>query len=694
MEQIDKIEIYKGLFYEIPKQPPKSSIDNHKLPQKQQKWKRVEQPENFDILPPAEKDVFINKIDDYCTYGYWFYNNGIPTYITGDHFHYLNEFKLDVGFPDYRDADRRWFYHWDICEKDDECFGQIYGKKRRDGYTYRALSIILNHARKTFNANYGIMSKTGTDAKECFLKLKYAVEQYVDYLKPQEKTSSETKIVFDKPVQRITSKTLKQEKKIALNTTISWRNTKENSFDSMAIKRILCDEPGKWEEANLEIWYSKARKFLSKGMNITGKILCGSSVNESKKGGDKFEKIWWNSDFTNKTANGRTVTGMYKYFVPAYDGYEGCIDEYGMSVIETPEKPIMGIDGVLIKKGAKQYLEDESAAFKSAGDMVGYYEHKREYPFKEEDMFISPANKSTGWDIDKIHQQIEHNNIVVIRDELYSGYFQYVNGDRESGFVEYITAPSHDSPLVKHRFSWLPKPEDRNRYIIKNRKKAPANTHIGLFTLDPYAAVNTVDNRQSNAASHGFKKFDMMSPKHESYVFIGEYCNRLKDPLLVYEDMIMQCYYFGWALLGERNIKNCNDYFRNRDMQNYLLQPPSMTEQEFRDKMHKKEDAGLANTVGKTQNQLVEHLASYITNHIGYNDKTGEMGYMPFTNTMKDWLKFEIDNWTPYDLTISSMLAVVGANAVTSLRKKEFTPIQLYEVFNNNGIMSERIVKP
>jgi len=698
MEQQVKEEIYKGIVYTYPDLPKDKDVDNYKVKKHLQKWKRVELPEYWDSLSPSEQEVFINKIDDYCTFGYTFFNNGVKTYITGDHFHYLNEFQLDVGYPDYRDSDRRWFYHWEICDKDPDCFGQDYGKKRRDGYSYRALSNILNHARRTFNANYGIMSKTGSDAKECFLKLKFALEKYRDFLKPQEKTSSETKIVFDKPVQRITSKTLKQERKIALNTTISWRNTRENSFDSMAVKRILCDEPGKWEEANVEVWWSKARKFLSKGARITGKCMFGSSVNEQGKGGAKFKKIWELSDFTQKTENGRTVSGLYRYFTPAYDGFEGHIDEYGMSVIETPEKPVMGIDGEWITKGAKPYLEDERKAYKDAGDMVGYYEHRREYPFNEDDMFINPANELMSWDIAKVYQQIEYNDIHGIEDTLEYGYFQWIGGIRDNpNGVEWIKT-KWDDPMCKWSFAWFPPKEECNQWIIKNGAKSPSNTHKGLFSLDPYSAVNVrADGKPSKAASHGVKKADSMHTiKHKHY--ISEYWNRLKDPLLVYEDMIMQCIYFGWALLPERNVRNCNDYFRNRDLHNYLLPAPSMTNDAFIEDSEKNVDAGLANADGKTRQQLTEYQSSWITNHCGQNEKTGEMGFMPFNNTLKDWLVFDVTKWTPFDLSVSSMIGCLGADAVIEIKKPQAQPSTFFPVVgtinrNNKPTHNGRIIE-
>lgn len=143
--------------------------------------------------------------------------------------------------------------------------------------------------------------------------------------------------------------------------------------------------------------------------------------------------------------------------------------------------------------------------------------------------------------------------------------------------------------------------------------------------------------------------------------------------------------------MPERNIRNCNDYFRNREYDHYLMAPPKMTREEFIKDMNKKEDAGIANTGGQTQQQLVEYLASYISNNVGVNPSTGEMGYMPFNNTLKDWLEFDIDKWTPYDLTVSSMVSIIGSRSVISAKKKKKSVITFFPQYNNNGIESSEI---
>lgn len=65
--------------------------------------------------------------------GFWFYNNGVPTYITGLHYFYLTWWRIDIGYPSYRQSDRDFFYMWSYCEGDPKCFGLIEAARRRSG---------------------------------------------------------------------------------------------------------------------------------------------------------------------------------------------------------------------------------------------------------------------------------------------------------------------------------------------------------------------------------------------------------------------------------------------------------------------------------------------------------------------------------------------------------------------------------
>jgi hypothetical protein len=62
---------------------------------------------DWDDYPNDFKEKWYNYIDEEFKrreQGYWFYNNGNPVYITGTHYMYLQWSKIDVGAPDYREA--------------------------------------------------------------------------------------------------------------------------------------------------------------------------------------------------------------------------------------------------------------------------------------------------------------------------------------------------------------------------------------------------------------------------------------------------------------------------------------------------------------------------------------------------------------------------------------------------------------
>ena len=63
--------------------------------------------------PDAFKSQWVDYIEEEFNRreeGYWFMNNGTPTYITGTHYMYLQWTKIDVGHPDFREANRIFIF--------------------------------------------------------------------------------------------------------------------------------------------------------------------------------------------------------------------------------------------------------------------------------------------------------------------------------------------------------------------------------------------------------------------------------------------------------------------------------------------------------------------------------------------------------------------------------------------------------
>ena len=106
---------------------PKAPKQIHKRHEKkyEQYWERRETPKQLDKIrsifqwnemPRDFKNRWVDYIEkefEYRDEGYWFYNNGKPTYITGSHYMYLQWTKIDVGYPDFREANRALYLFWD-----------------------------------------------------------------------------------------------------------------------------------------------------------------------------------------------------------------------------------------------------------------------------------------------------------------------------------------------------------------------------------------------------------------------------------------------------------------------------------------------------------------------------------------------------------------------------------------------------
>ena len=136
-------DIYEiqGLKVAIPKTP--SIINGSDLKKEDQVFIRKERPQSlnriktiYDFKAQREdtKEKYYKYIDDEFNHrvdGYWFMCNGTPCYLTGSHYVYLNWTKIDVGAPDFRHANRIFFYFWEACKADYRCYGMCYLKNRR-----------------------------------------------------------------------------------------------------------------------------------------------------------------------------------------------------------------------------------------------------------------------------------------------------------------------------------------------------------------------------------------------------------------------------------------------------------------------------------------------------------------------------------------------------------------------------------
>lgn len=667
------------------------------------KWKPSEYPKELarikTIFEWNERDnAFKSKWIDYIEQeferrenGHWFYNNKKPTYITGTHYMYLQWTKIDVGLPEFRESNRIFFIFWEACKADSRCFGMCYLKNRRSGFSFMSSAEIVNQATITKNSRFGILSKTGQDAKIMFTdKVVPISSNYPFFFKPIQDGMDrpKTELAYRVPAKKITRKNMSEEDEDmeGLDTSIDWKNTADNSYDGEKLKMLVHDESGKWEKpVSIEVNWRVTKTCLRLGAKIIGKCMMGSTSNALPKGGQQFKDIYYDSNPANRNANGQTKSGLYSLFIPMEWNFEGYIDEFGMPVLETPQKPVRGIDGSMIYMGVIEYWNNEVAGLKNDSDALN--EFYRQYPRTESHAFRDESKQSL-FNLTKIYQQIDYNDSIKKDGYVVRGNFHWKDGKQDTEVVW--------TPEKNGRFwvSWIPPVNLRNNVLKRGDKFFPMNEQIGAFGCDPYDISGAISGG-SNGALHGLTKMSM-DPKIPSNTFFLEYVSRPQTAEIFFEDVLMACFFYGMPLLAENNKPRLLYHFKNRGYRAFAMDRPDKQKEKL--SKTEKEIGGIPSSSEDIKQAHASMIETYIEKYVGidsdghYRD-SDEMGNMFFNRTLEDWARFDITDRTKYDASISSGLALMACYKHTFLPEIKKSKISInFAKYSNNGLQSE-IVK-
>jgi len=673
------------LFICIPKRPPKKEIFGYKKSKSMQVWERTPMPQELSRIrsmdewaemPREFRERFRPYVEEEFRRrreGFWFYNNGEPIYITGRHYMMLQWTKLDIGYPYFLNFQREIFLHMAACEIDPRCIGQLYTKCRRSGYTNICSAVLVDEATQVKDKLMGIQSKTGKDAQENIFmkKVVYMFRNYPFFFKPIQDgtTNPRMELAFREPSKRITKKNKTSQRGEALNTVINWKNTTNNAYDGEKLHLLYLDEAGKWERpTDIKDAWRIQRTCLIVGRKIVGKAMVGSTVNPMDKGGKQYKNLWKDSSPLQRNANGRTVSGLYRLFIPAQESLEGFFDIYGYPVVETPAEEVEGIDGENINIGSKRYLKNERESLKH--DPSELNEVTRQFPFTEDEAFRDSIEGSL-FNIGKIYQQIEYND-ELFPNPVVKGNFIWKEKDKEVVFSADVNG--------RFKVSWMPPDEQRNVIKVDRGKKIAPFADRGCGGVDSYDLDATLDGRGSKGALHLYNKFHIENP---SNMFIVEYCSRPDLAKIFYEDILMSAFFYGYPLLVENNKYGIVRYFESRGYDGYLMDRPE----------HLKGASATVNVKTKgipsnSQDVIQAHahaIEAYIHDHVGVNYDSGDMGKMYFNDTMEDWIGFKIDKRTKFDLTISSGLALLAAQKSKPKERANFTESKFFRRYEVIG---------
>lgn len=698
-----RIEI-DGLGIILPKKPRKNKMLYHDLPKSEQYWRRVEVP-NISTSNVEEYKDFIVEEFKRRVEGVWFLNNGEPTYLTGNHYFALQYCKMldDGGFMNYREAQRDLFYFAEACLVDPRSLGMLFGKSRRTGFTYCVVAITVNRATLKKNGKHGLMSKSGTDGSEAFAKISYMFLNLPFWLRPivRGKLDSPHELYFGQPFDN--SKERKKTKQIDisdyLNTSMDWRNTKNGSYDSIKLDTYILDEIFKIESPNdVIVHLSMVSPTMMPNGRVVGKMLAGSTMGVHSKGGAQGVELIKGSNVKDRDPDtNKTATGLYFHFLPAHKNMEEFTDKYGKCHITKPNRKTYNVFGDLIEKGSQEYLIAIEEQKKKQSD-TAYNEQIRTYPRSLEHM-MRDDSKECVFNMEKIYEQMEFNDSIPQENKYVVGNFEWKGGIKDEDVVFYPNSQG------RFKVSWLPSPVDgtealANRVKEVNGKFFPLNKECVRIGIDPFSLKST-HGKGSKGGAHGLTvRFTEGGAPANKFVF--EYLSRPADETIFFEDMIKAMRYYGSPALVESNRVDLLRHMRNRGYRGFALNRLDRPTSKLN--AHEKEYGGQMMAGKDMLDSHMNSIGAWIEKYVGvYSNEleklreVGEMGDMPFEETLRDWLGFDPDKRTEFDATISSGLAIMACQAekykkVVKKTDKSKYVVPLLRKFDNRGSLSKALI--
>jgi hypothetical protein len=672
--------VVQHLDYETPPVPPHEKIRGHHLPKHDQVWYRDTTYEQWDWNTDPKAGVlwhqapqrgqmewFIEEIYKLHN-GEWVYINGFPTYFNKYCYFFHQWFILQEGiYPIYKDTSLEYFTFYKLCEDDDFTLGDCGIKGRRVGLSSMSASITLLISLTEENSLQGIVSKTGTDAKEMYLMVKNGLEKLPEFLVPELAKVAETEFHIAKPKARISANNRTVSSDKGKNNRVNWLPTAENAYDGRRARKITIDEGAKWEEADVQICFSKISKTLVVGASCIGHVSLFSSVNKGDKGGDNFKKIWLSSNQQGKLSSiGQTPSRLKRFFLEGYRGFYGYIDKYGNSVIEnpTPEQtayledvrdPTTGKRACPNPRvGAKDYLQEQRNILVNDPELLS--EEIRQFPFEWIEVFRG-VNNLCHFNLEDLTNQIER-----IETSL-EGTGLTENG-RRGRFKKRDNGEVYFDDSNTGMWYILEFVENHNKSTYQGSIKCPDNTTFGSAGLDPFANARQTVDKGSDACCIIHKRYDSLDPENSDYpcaMFLG----RPDTKQEFFNQVYWGLEYYGIRMLGERAPTDWIDYAMHPN--NRLASPE--TAPKLYGYLIPTKRANNSEVYGNAP-QDKEAREQHLTEMVEYSQNN--MHKIKFLRLLKNMMGFNINDRTDYDACMAWGYALMGLKS--DFRKKIIEP--------------------
>lgn len=574
----------------------------------------------------SDEIAFMKKVWWHRLNGYWFYNDGKPTYITGRHYSYLNFWYMDDvkgNYPEYRDRNRREWLFREYCRTTTEtfefidpktgaaidneqgkllmkdvgrrvCFGDIQPKSRRSGASNQGAHDVMETVMIKQGGTGTIVSKDGDSARKIYDKMMIpAFTRLPLFLRPiWEGNLKPNSLEFSVPSNHYGE--------LSLGAVITYTDSADEvKNDGDKIHAMMADEQGKLSGRGVDVFerhnVNKQGMSLGNGSEIIGYITNPSTVEDMDEGGSVYMSLNNLSNFYVRNADGQTQSGLFRMFFPAQDGLEGFVDKFGMSVIDTPDDRQIMLKPKAVfaqeKIGSKDYLQRGRDSLLQAGDPDSMKQFRSIR--KKQPMCYAECWMGTSGDLGMPIEIIDTRMAELRRQsKTVVGNFEWLDGIRD-GRVVFV--PRDDG---RFELSKILDQYESNRkyqegyYDIFHQDVVPHYypevDDRFVASCDPYDYANKsvaeLRSSRTRLSDGGIAVFWLHDKSHKDgiddhdriseyescrYVLTYRYRHDTVDDFN--EDVLMSCVYFGAPLFPENNKTSTIEYFVRRGYGGYLM---------------------------------------------------------------------------------------------------------------------------
>ena len=611
----------------------------------EQYWKRISLPDwyqdtmkKWDEFDKKKKDdeieFYDERLEEYKKQewdrrlnGFWYMNNGTPTFLTGLHYLYLQWWPIDIGYPKFRMPDLEKFYFMDYCIQDPLCMGMLEVTKRRFGKSFVAGLFVSEYITRTKMTNGGIQSKTGSDAKKFFAKtVVNPFRRLPKFFRPEYDMSLGVNPKTEMRFQKTNVRGKKAEDSVdkdELGSIIDHQSADTVAYDGQKLHRYVADECGKTTEVNVYDRHEVVRYcLLDDEGKIIGKALYTTTVEKltTEKDGvqDAFKLLWEESNQDKRQDNGTTSSGLYRFFMSAKRTRN--FDDFGY-----PDE----------NKTLDQILADRETVKNNPRALSA---RVRKEPLTIDEAFSTDSDKCifNVMNIGAREQYLKENpvlkrHIIFYRDIDQTVRWRNIN-DKEDDFHWVITQ--------------FPKAGEENKHTFDVKTRKPGRVSDGAIAIDGYS--NSQGGKYGSKASAWIgRRYDLLNPETTGKA-IGHLYGRPQIKETLHEQVLLAAEFYGYQAWYEHNSDDYLSYFRDRGRVGYLGSYPMSTIDPSKRETAERHKGFPTTPFSLTKQTDVGIM--YFESHIDSID---------FENLLEDAKKFDPNNRTDFDQTVSFLMLIV-----------------------------------